>query len=96
MKRYAKLFLAGMLAMTTVGGSAWACNPRCQPVGGAIQRMPPANVRLQQLPPSPSPISLSANDVIVNDLPVEAKLAIRAAAKVRTNPGIRQPARSAR
>lgn len=43
--------------------------------------------------PTPSPNGLTANDVIINDLPAEAKLAIRAAAtagKVRMQKEFRQ------
>jgi hypothetical protein len=95
MKRSKTHFLASILALTILCGSAWACNPRCRPAGGTTRSAPPSNVIRQQIPPSPN--GLGANDVIVNDLPADAKRAIRAAAaKVRTNPGVGQHARTTR
>jgi hypothetical protein len=107
MKPMTRLFLVGLLAVTAVGDSAWACNPRCQPNRGYIQSAPPLDVRPQpiqqpqpfQPPPNftPSPNGLTANDTVINDLPADAKRAIRAAAaKVQTNSTFRQPTRSGR
>ena len=86
MKRFAKFFLAGAMTLTTLGGPAWACHPTCRPAG-ASQGVP-SNVRPQpqpepeQLPPTPAPDrGLTLNDDVINDLPADAKLAIRAAAR---------------
>ena len=96
MTRSMNLVLASLLTLTILGGSASACNQRCRPVGQASQGQPPiTRPQPQQL--SPSPNGLAANDEVINDLPVDAKLAIRAAAaKVRTSSSIRQPVRTVR
>lgn len=46
----------------------------------------PPSLQQDPVPPAPSPGGVTQNGQIINDLPVDAKLAIRAAAaKVRVN-----------
>ena len=105
MKPMTKLLLTGILAVTTLTESSWACGQRCQPVRSFIQTTPSPNVRSPQPQPTQpfqpptnfqtNPNGLKDNNTVINDLPIEAKLAIRAAAaKVRAGSAVRQPVRT--
>jgi hypothetical protein len=93
-----KLALAALLTLTALSGPAGACDSRHRrPACGANQGKPPANFQPQQFQPlqfQPLPNGIAAGDQIINDLPPDAKLAIRmAAAKAQASSGFRRTSR---
>ena len=81
MKTLQKTLVAGILGLAAWGSAAQACDYR-RPVNTPINppAAPPTNGPQIPDPPRPGLVGLNRNDQIINDLPIEAKRAIKAAA----------------
>jgi hypothetical protein len=82
MKAFSKVFVAGLFTFVAMANLASACGHRCPANNGAVRPVPQFNTPVEPIPmpPSPSANGLSLNDSIINDLPADAKRAIKAAA----------------
>ena len=103
MNAISKVLVAGFVGLVVASESASACGHRCPVRQGNVQAVPQMNnfPQLNDVPqpipnlPTPGDSGLTQNDSVINDLPADAKRAIKAAAaKGRANVSVRQVSNS--